>query len=262
MDAPFGFRHRLDPGLFGLDRLDELFRRAPEGKAEVQLADAGKERPPGASPTMTKLEGSLAEDLSRRKLHVHMHDLPEWAPEYAAAREHVLEAAGIDRSQPRYGEMTVIRVFSPETTVAYHADGETQIDCGVGGRNVWHVYPPDALTVEENERLLRGGHFLPWREAPLVESYDLSPGDAFAAPPRWPHWIEHPGDEPAVSFEVGYWTADDVRTRKVWEVNWLMRKLHLSPRPPGEDAGRDARKRQVFDVVSIATRKGSEFRGI
>ena len=262
MDQPYSFSHQLDPELFTLDRLDALFRRAPAGKAQVQLADADRERPPGASPTMTTLEGPLADDVAKRQLHVHLHDVSDWAPEYAQAREHVLEAAGIDRSQPRYGEMTVIRVFSAGTTVAYHADGETQIDCGVGGRNVWHVYPPDALSAEENERLLRGGHFMPWREAELFESYDLAPGDAFAAPPRWPHWIEHPGPDPAVSFEVGYWTADDVRTRKVWEVNWLLRKARMSPRPPGVAGNHDALKRRVFDLVSVATRKGSEFRGV
>jgi len=77
-----------------------------------------------------------------------------------------------------------------------------------------------------------------------------------------PHWIEHPGPEPAVSFEVGYWTADDVRTRKVWDVNWLLRKGKLSPRPPGESESRDRRKRWVFDAMTVVTRKGGEYRGV
>ena len=83
MDAPYAFKHSLDPDLFALDRLDQLFRRAPAGKAFVQLADEGRERPPGFEPTMTELQGSLADDLAARRLHVHLHDLPEWAPEYA-----------------------------------------------------------------------------------------------------------------------------------------------------------------------------------
>lgn len=262
MDAPYGFKHQLDPDLFSLDRLDALFRRAPEGKAAVQFADAGRERSPGEGPTMTTLQAPLAEDVAARRLHLHMEDLHDWAPEYGAAREQVLDAAGIDRSEPRYGEMTVIRVFSADVPVALHGDGETQLDCGLGGRNVWHVFPPSGLSQEENEALLRGGHFVPWREMPLFETYDLHAGDGFGAPPRWPHWIEHPGPDPAVSFEVGYWTAEDVRTRKVWDVNWMMRKARLSPRPPGENAATDARKRKVFDLISTATRKGGEYRGL
>jgi hypothetical protein len=211
---------------------------------------------------MTKLEKPIAEDVLARPLHVHFSDLTDWAPEYREPRRQVLEAAGIPQDEPRYGEMTVIRVFSPDVPVALHGDGETQLDCGLAGRNDWHVYPPSGLSQEENEALLRGGHFVPWREMPLFATYDLHPGDGFAAPPRWPHWIEHPGPDPAVSFEVGYWTADDVRNRKVWDVNWMMRKAKLSPRPPGENESHDQRKRRVFDAMTVITRKGGEFRGV
>jgi hypothetical protein len=228
----------------------------------VQFADASREREPGAEAEMTELQGTIADDVRARPLHIHMIDVADWAPEYREAREQVLEAAGVSRSEPRYGEQTVIRIFSADVPVSLHGDGETQIDCGLGGRNVWHVYPPSGLSQEENEALLRGGHFVPWREMPLFATYDLHPGDAFAAPPRWPHWIEHPGPEPAVSFEVGYWTADDVRNRKVWDVNWLMRKAKLSPRPPGENESLDRRKRKVFDAMTVITRKGGEYRGV
>jgi hypothetical protein len=264
MDAPYAFKHELDPDLFALDRIEALFKRAPEGKAGLQFADPGRDRPAGFSPTPTTLQGSLAEDLAARSLHLHLEDLHEWAPEYDSARQQVLDAAGIDPSEAHYGNQTVIRVFTAEVPVALHGDGETQLDCGVGagGRNVWHVYPPSGLSQEENEALLRGGHFVPWREMPLFASYDLHPGDGFAAPPRWPHWIEHPGPDPAVSFEVGYWTVEDIRARKVWDVNWLLRKAKVAPRPPGESAAKDRRKRKAFDLISVATRKGSEYRGL
>jgi hypothetical protein len=228
----------------------------------VQFADAGREREPGVVPEMTRLEKPISDDVLARPLHVHLSDVADWAPEYRDARKQVFEAAGIPRDEKRYGEQTVIRVFSPDVPVALHGDGETQLDCGLAGRNDWHVYPPSGLSQEENEALLRGGHFVPWREMPLFETYDLHPGDGFAAPPRWPHWIEHPGPEPAVSFEVGYWTADDVRNRKVWDVNWLLRKAKLSPRPPGENDRLDRRKRKVFDVMTVITRKGGEYRGV
>lgn len=264
MDAPYGFKHELDPDMFALDRLDALFRRAPAGKAAVQFADPGRERAAGAGPTMTTFEAPLAEDVMKRKLHVHFEDLHEWAPEYDESRRQVLDAAGIDPGEAHYGNQTVIRVFSPDVPVSLHGDGETQLDCGVGagGRNTWHVYPPSGLSQEENEALLRGGHFVPWREMPLFATYDLHPGDGFAAPPRWPHWIEHEGPDAAVSFEVGYWTVEDIRTRKAWDVNWMLRKARLSPRPPGESEAGDKRKRALFDAISLVTRKGTEYRGL
>jgi hypothetical protein len=262
LDAPYPFKHELDPDLFALDRLGALFRRAPEGYARAQVADPGEERPAGYTPQVVPLDGTLAEAVERSPLHVSFKDLMAWAPEYAAARDQVLEAAGIDPSARRYAESVVIRVFSPDAVVSLHGDGEIQLDCGIQGRNDWHVFPPSSLSQTEHEGLLHGGQFVPWREMTLFRTFDLHPGDGFAAPPRWPHWIEHPGPDPAVSFEVGFWDAAALRERKVFDMNYLIRKLHVRPVPPGELRERDQLKRHAFDLISLATRRGLEFRGV
>jgi hypothetical protein len=261
MDAPFGFKVDLDRDLFALDRLDDLLKRAPVGKTHIRAADPGKERT--GEPEDVTLQGPLADEMRKRPLHVSFQDVTDWAPEYEAQRERVLDAAGTDRSQKLYNLTTNIRVFSGEAPVSLHADGETQHNCGLGGRSVWHFYAPSALSQEEHEALLRGGQFLRWRELTPFKSFDLGIGDACAAPPRWPHWLEHPGDEPAVSFEVGYWTAEAIRERKVYEVNWLLRKAPIiQPTPPNVSPQRDRMKQKVFDAISLATRKGAEYRGV
>lgn len=256
-----GFQHELDGELFALDRLDRLIERAGDN-FRVQFADEGLERPSGQGPVFTTMQGPVAEDVVNRKLHLHFHDADTFAPEYATARDHILEAAGVDPSAQRFHTSVVIRIFSPEVPVSLHADGETQIDCGVGGRNAWHFIPRGTLTPHEEEALLRGGQFLPWRESSDVTSFDLHPGEALIAQPREPHWVTHPGPDPAVSFEVGYWTPGAVRERKVWEINWLLRKARIEPTPPGVIPGRDRIKQRVFDVVSMATGKGREYRGV
>ena len=63
MKSPYAFEVKLDPELFTLERMDALFRRAPEGKASVQFADADRERAVGAEPVMTELQAPLAEDV-------------------------------------------------------------------------------------------------------------------------------------------------------------------------------------------------------
>ena len=50
--------------------------------------------------------------------------------------------------------------------------------------------------------------------------------------------------------------------RKAWDVNWLLRKARINPRPPGESEALDRRKGRVFDAVGVITRKGGEFRGL
>ena len=120
---------------------------------------------------------------------------------------------------------------------------------------------PHVLSHEEHEALHRGGQFLRWREADDVR-FELAPGDGCVVPSRWPHYLEHPGPDPAVSFDLGYWTRDAMRERKVYDVNWLLRKAHLHPTPPGVIPGRDAIKRRFFDVATLVMRKGDEFRGV
>jgi hypothetical protein len=259
VDAPFGFKHDLDPDLFALDRLSDLVKRAPEGRFVAQLADSDRVRQ-GQDATYTKLEGSLAEDIARRGLHVHFDNLEEWAPEYVEAGKGVLEQVrSHERSTSIHSPNIVIRVFSAEAPAALHGDGNTQVNCGVGGRTLWHFGPPSNLTPIEIESLMRGGMFLGWRELQPVQTFDLAVGDACAAPPRWPHWLEHPGPEPAVSFELSYWTPETIRDRKVYDVNWLMRKAHLAPGGPG---GRSDRlKCMAFDAISTATRRGLQYRG-
>ena len=60
----------------------------------------------------------------------------------------------------------------------------------------------------------------------------LDPGGACFVPARWAHWLDHPCDGASVTFDVGFYTRNDLRARKVYDVNWLMRKAHLSPGGP------------------------------
>jgi hypothetical protein len=261
MDTPFGFDVELDRELFTLDRLDDLYRKGvASGNAGAQEADPGFERT--QDPTIVTLRRPIVEEVAERKLHIWIKDVTSWAPEYAESRDRLLDAAGVDRSQRLFHVVATIRVFSPEAPVSLHADPETQITAGVSGRHVWHFSWPSGLSQQEHENLLHGGQFLSRRELPIFETFDLHPGQCFGAPPRWPHWIEHPGPDPAVSFDVGFFTVDDIRDRKVWDVNWMLRKTRVvKPRPPRESAAKDRVKQRVFDAISVATRRGTEFLG-
>jgi hypothetical protein len=263
MDEPFCFKvPDLDLDLFALDRIDALWQKAPAGSATAFRGDTGRERPPGG-PIRTQLtRPTVHEDLAQASLHLRLSNLLEWAPEYRVARDQVLEAAGVDLSEPRYVEAIVIRMFSPDTPCSLNGDGETQYNVGVGGRNIWHFYPPSVLTEADNDALHRDGRYMAWREMELFKTFDLGLGDAYGAPPRWPHWIEHPGPDPAISFEIGYWTLADIRAKKVRDVNWVLRKAKLTPRPPGENETIDKTKRKLFDAVSFVTRRGGKYRGV
>ncbi len=111
----------------------------------------------------------------------------------------------------------------------------------------------------EHENLLHGEFFLRRREG-SDRPLRIPPGHGCFVPCRCAHWLEHPGDEPIVSFEMGFWTQDAIRQRKVYDVNWALRKLGLSPKPPG-DPRRDRIKCELFDLGSRLTGRVPQYRG-
>ena len=56
-----------------------------------------------------------------------------------------------------------------------------------------------------------------------------------------------------LSYEMGFWTHDSLRERKVYDVNWMLRRLHLHPAPPG--GSRDGLKIRAFDAAAAGRRR-------
>jgi hypothetical protein len=264
------FEHELDPELFSAERLDELCRIAwrrnethPRRRSlDVQLADPGRERPGLNEPVFTEPRFPVIEDCTSRQVQYRLYDLEAWAgPEYAEARDHVLDVAAPDESLGRVNVTTTIRVFSPGAVVALHTDVDLKLVSTIAGETIWWLRPPEETSPVEHENLLHGRFFLPWREGP-DRPLAIPPGTGCFVPCRWAHWLEHPADEPTISFEMGFWTYDAIRQRKVYDVNWALRRLRVEPTPPGVIPGRDRLKSRLFDLASVVARKGEAYRSL
>ncbi len=260
VDTPRLFQHSLDPSLFSSDRLDWLSRRAAErGTLKVQFADPGRQRF-GNEPIYTRPSYPILEDAMRRPIQYRITGVDHFGePAYRECLEHIFSIAGPDPALGRIDPVTVVRIFSPGAVVALHGDPDLKLVSTIAGETVWWVRPPDVMTTTEHERLLRGEFFLQWRDAP-DQDLPVPPGHGCFVPSRWAHWLSHPGDEPIVSFEIGFWTTESVHVRKVYDVNWVLRHLGVQPRPPG--SGNEKLKLQLFDAVSTITRKGVQYRGV
>jgi len=259
-DVPGLFEHKLDPALFTSDRLDELCRDADRrGTLKVQFADPGRQRY-GNDPIYARPSYPIMEDAMRRPIQYRIMDVDHFGgPEYKACLEQIFELAGPDPALGRIRPETVVRVFSPGVTVALHGDPDVKLVSTIAGETIWWVRPPSAMTTDEHEKLLRGNFFLEWRDWDDQE-LRIPPGHGCFVPSRWAHWLSHPGGEPVVSFEIGFWTTESVRARKVYDVNWLLRRAGRHPAGPG--GAKDGLKNRVFDAISTVTRKGSEYRGV
>ena len=78
-------------------------------------------------------------------------------------------------------------------------------------------------------------------------------------PARWAHWLEHPCDVASVTFDVGFYTRNDLRDRKVYDVNWLLRQGAPRARPARAAAATGQMPRLRRDQHGHAARP--EYRG-
>ena len=172
--------------------------------------------------------------MRRRRLHIHIENLREWAPEYAAACDQVVDLVATREPEERLDLSCLIRVFSAESPVALHGDGSVQVNCNVLGRATWHFSPPtpENISAAELESLLRGGMFMHWRAMSPVHSFELDERTGCAAPPRWPLAR---ASRARSRRQLRARLLDTVCNwaRKVYDVNWLLRKVRLDPSPPG-----------------------------
>ncbi len=257
---PRCFAHDLPAELFSSDALDEICRAAAaRGELTVQVPDSSRERL-GQRPELTQPRYPILQDALERPVHYRIFNTASWGPRaHAECRARLFDLAG---PHARLGDIpreTVVRVFSPGALVALHGDPDAKLVAGIAGTTVWWVRPVHAMTQLQHENLLRGEFFLPFTEHPQELDLQLDPGAACFVPARWAHWLDHPCDAASVTFDVGFYTRDDLRNRKVYDVNWLMRRAHLSPGGPG---GRlDRLKCLTFDGISTVTRRGLQYRG-
>lgn len=260
-ETPRLFEHDLDPGLFTGERLDELVRAAQKRDSlGVQWADPGRQRF-GNDPVYTTPRFPVLDDAARRPVQYRIYGVAEWGPEpYREAKRRLLEQHAPDVEIAIVE--SVVRVFAPHAVVALHGDPDLKLVCDVSGKTVWYVRPPERMSTAEHENLLRGEFFLRWQESDDEIALPIEPGTGCFVPSRWAHWLDHPTDEPVVSFELGFWSRESVRARKVYDVNWLLRRLPVPIDPAGPGGPKDAVKHRTFDAISTLTRKGTRFRGI
>ena len=259
--TPRLFEHDLDPALFTSERLDELARAAhARDRLGVQWADPGRQRF-GNDPVYTGPRYPIVDDARRRPVQYRIYGVAEWGPqEYRDAKARILDEQAPDVDIAIVD--SVVRVFAPHAVVALHGDPDLKLVCDVSGKTVWYVRPPAEMTTAEHENLLRGEFFLRWHESEQEIALPIEPGTGCFVPARWAHWLDHPCDEPIVSFELGFWSREAVRARKVYDVNWLLRRLRVPIDPAGPGGPNDQLKHAVFDGISFVTRKGLRYRGL
>jgi hypothetical protein len=255
---PFHVRHALtDHPLFALPRLLELARRLPEQFVEYNAGAL----PVGVRPDQTPRTGLSAEETVRR-----IAECGSWMvlkrveqdAEYGALLDQCLDevaeqaGAAAPRMLRREG---FIFLSSPGAVTPFHLDPEHNFLLQVRGQktvSMWDREDRFVLPEPELEKFYAAFEHrnLPFRDVFQTTAWvvPLQPGQGLHFPVAVPHWVKN-GPEVSVSFSITFRSASSEGRELVYRANARLRKLGLSPRPPGQSVLLDSTKRAAFAAL-------------
>ncbi|MBC8645669.1 MAG: cupin-like domain-containing protein [Thermoanaerobaculia bacterium] len=251
---PFSFSHNLgNHPLFDLPRLTRLCRTLDRIPGRTSFQSANSRVTQGWSVPLPTEVSSAAQAIER------IHESGSWVllksiqedPEYAELLRQCLaelqELTGEDLRREITWSDAYVFIASPRAMTPYHIDHESNFLIQIHGEKDVNLFDPSdrsILTEEEIERYYIGEMSAAvYREEVQKKAhvFRLKPGVGVHHPVRAPHWVQN-GEDYSVSLSVLFFLRDFDLQARVYQVNHYLRKLHLSPTPPGQSALRDAMK--------------------
>jgi hypothetical protein len=256
---PFHVRHQLaEHRLFALPRLVELARRLPEPFVEYHAGALSV----GVRPEDTPRTGLSPEETVRR-----IAECGSWMvlkrveqdPDYGELLDRCLDAvaaqAGIalPRMLRREG---FIFLSSPSAVTPLHLDPEHNFLLQIRGSKTVSMWDrDDRLVLPETELERFYDAFvhrnLPWRDVFQTTAWvvPLKHGQGLHFPVAVPHWVQN-GPEVSISFSITFRSEASEGRELLYRANAKLRKLGISPRPPGQSLLLDSTKRRTFAALA------------
>jgi hypothetical protein len=249
---PFPVRHSLvEHPLLTLDALADLADRLPLRSIERHRADLDLMTPGGAP----ELEGPPSQTV--REIDTANAWMVLWYieqdPAYRALLDECLDE--VERFVgDRHGGMQYRRgyifISAPNATTPVHFDPEQNLLLQIRGRKEMNVgrFADPADQEAELERYFAGGHRNLDRMPDLERQFVMDPGDGVYVYPFAPHWVRN-SPAPSISLSITFRTEESLRDERIRHVNARLRRLRLSPKPPGVSRWRDEVKAQAFEAA-------------
>ncbi|MEX2108318.1 MAG: cupin domain-containing protein [Solirubrobacterales bacterium] len=255
--TPFSVRHNLtEHPLLAVEAVAELADHLPAVSIEHNRGDIPSVVENGKVETVDDTPGEIARNIETNKCWMVLKNI-EQNPAYQALLDETLNEVD-PLVKGREGGMNLREGFiflsAPNSTTPAHTDHEHNFLLQVRGSkqmNIGHFADPKAeqLHVEKMFAGHRNMDQLP--DDPTA--YELGPGEGVYVPPNAPHWVVN-GPEVSVSLSITFRTPVTERGGVVHSVNRRLRKLKLSPRPPGEHLASDKAKFAVHRTLKSLRR--------
>jgi hypothetical protein len=251
----FEFSHHLSGHpLFELPRLIELSKKLSEtggvyyDAGEIDVGQRWEDCPSGSlsvDETIRRIRDAGAWIILRRA---------EEDPEYRVILDHCMSEIrgllGRDLSTEMKVQNAIIFITSPNRISTYHIDRECnwilqihgEKDISIFDKNDREVLPEEEIerfwTVDNNAAVYKDQY------QNRATVYHLAPGRAVHVPVNAPHWVKNDNNI-SVTLSVNFQFRDSFRA-DLYRANYYLRKIGLSPTPPGNSRLRDHLKRSVY----------------
>jgi hypothetical protein len=265
--TPLGFRHALHRlPMFQAEALTELAKKYGEIPADYYVSHSAPT--PGTRFFDVKARTSKPDEALVQLADEPMRVLLKRPENYDAGFRELLDtlfAKVIELRGGLNGERVVrlesaVFVSAASSTTPFHFDPEINHFFQIEGAKHYHVYPPRAVREDELEAFYIEGKIeigqvdLASRDKSLEHVFDLAPGSGFHQPQDAPHWVQT-GAERSVSYAMVYETDASRARGRIFAANHYLRKLGVTPQPPGASAGTDSAKSSLMKVVVPVRRR-------
>jgi hypothetical protein len=246
--VPFALQHKLtSSGLFTIDRLAATAQKMiATGRSSRLVIFRGGQKPGDKFSEMKRRKpfAAAVSELETSNCWVTFVNISEVVPELNDLYQAALRDVEILLDTPfvkgvNRGHMNVF-MASPNVITPYHLDYEHNFLCQIAHeKDVWLWDPDDRdnLSELEIERVYCGDMNVDYAadSQGRAREFHIRPGDALYHPPLAPHWVKN-GPEVSISVAIGFSNAALDRRARIYQANRILRKVGLTPPPPGRSA--------------------------
>jgi hypothetical protein len=255
----FGMKHRLtEHELLSVENVAVLADKLPADHVEHNRGDVPTVNASGEAEVLDDSPGEIARNIETNGCWMVLKKI-EKVPEYHQLLDELLDelpASVVDREGGMVMREGFVFLSAPNSTTPAHTDHEHNFLLQIRGTKEMTVGHFDDAAAEQHhlEKIFSGGHRNMDRMPENPTLYKLDPGNGIYVPPVMPHWVKN-GPAVSVSLSITFRTEVSRRSEIVHGVNHRLRKLRLSPRPPGESERADRAKEAFHRTARTLLRR-------
>jgi hypothetical protein len=251
---PFGFSHNLGAlGIFELPYLRSLAEKYRNHQSSYMVASGASapgERFRAVKPTSLELPDAI-DSLQHESVRILLKHPETFDPRFRELMDglvaQVAESSNLLKDDRIERLTSSVFLTSTSTLTPFHFDPSAVFFFQITGEKVYHLYAPAVLSEPELEQFYFRGLVdigqvdLAGRDPKQEFTFSLSGGKGLHQPQNSPHWVETRGDI-SISYSFFFETLTARKASQVRGFNHYIRKVGITPTPPGRHPHRDVLK--------------------